>query len=202
MTVVAGEWVKNTANDRSRSEMTENDGQFMTMSTVAGGMGIKIIESGIVRAEWIVWNRRQFALRSPRNSWICLIFKNKNALGFLFSLNHALFFQFSRKKNPTFFMKIAWFCQKYNARIVYIFWSKNKKRSFGSRICPKNSIFFVKITQIQEHFRENQAHSKHGRMWTFFRFFRVFPFFEKWSIVKGFSGQEEENLQQIYEKVC
>ena len=48
-----------------------------------------------------------------------------------------------------------------------------------------------------EHFRENQAHNKQESMWTsFFSFFVV----EKWSIMKGFSGHEEENLQQIYEK--
>ena len=44
MTVVAGEWVKNTATDRSRRGMTENDGQFMTMSTVAGEWGLKLLK--------------------------------------------------------------------------------------------------------------------------------------------------------------
>ena len=44
MTVVAGEWVKNTANDRSRRGMTGNDGQFMIMSTVAGEWGLKLLK--------------------------------------------------------------------------------------------------------------------------------------------------------------
>ena len=44
MTVVAGGWVKKTANDRSRRGMTENDGQFMIMSTVAGEWGLKLLK--------------------------------------------------------------------------------------------------------------------------------------------------------------
>ena len=129
---------------------------------------------------------RSAAFSEDRNHEFAWFSKIKMSWASYFSKT-STFFLFLKKK--TFFMKIAWFCQKYNARIVYIFWSKKQKQTFRSTICPKNSIFFAKITQIQEHFRENQAHSKHGRMWTFFfSFFSFFSFFEKWSIVKGFSG--------------
>ena len=93
-------------------------------------------------------------------------------------------------------MKIAWFCQKYNARRLCVIFRKIRKMFLRLDKCHEIPTFpEKKIQQIQGNSRENQAHSKQESMWAVFDFFVCFLFFEKWSILKGFSGQEEENLQ-------
>ena len=97
-------------------------------------------------------------------------------------------------------MKIAWFCQKSNARIVYIFWSKKSKRSLGIESVRTFRFFSRKSRKFKNISAKIKLTASTEECERFLYFLKFFHFLKSDRYWKGFLDKRKKTSSKSMKK--